>query len=303
MPNSMLGWWSRLFNSGAQSDATRRLVRMEQQLADLGRQVEALRAVVDQDGGSAHPDVASLHELLLGLEKQVGRAGREQLKTNSIAEAQSAQLAEALEQLRAADIRREAELNALREQRRGEQGAARLAVAQDILPALDGLDEALRAGRLLLASADQREGGRAAPAETGARASAKSAPGGWLRQILGGAPTPAETRHDAALQQLAELWAAIDSWVMGLTFVRQRLLDVLAAADVRPIVAAGRPFDPQHHIAIGVIPATENYPAGTVVEELRRGYLAGERVLRHAEVVVAASEQQRLEDRQEGALA
>jgi molecular chaperone GrpE len=301
MPNSIPGWWSRLFNSGAQSDAVQRLVRMEQQLADLGRQVEALRGVVDQDG-SARPDLASLHEALLGLEKQVGRAGREQFKTNSIAEAQSTQLTAALELLRAADTRRDEELNALREQRRGDQGAARLAVAQDILPALDGLDEALRAGRLLLGSADQRESGRAAVAESGARASAKSAPGGWLRQLLGGPPTPADARHDAAVQQLADLWAAIDSWIMGLTFVRQRLLDVLAAADVRPIVAVGRPFDPQQHIAIGVIPATENYPAGTIVEELRRGYLAGERVLRHAEVVVATSEQQ-LEDRQEGALA
>jgi len=303
MPNSMPGWWSRLFNSGAGSDAVQRLVRMEQQLADLGRQVEALRAVVDQDGGSARPDLPSLNEALLGLEKQVGRAGREQFKANSMAEAQSAQFATALELLRAADMRREAELNALREQHRGDQAAARLGAAQDILPALDGLDEALRAGRLLLASADRRESGRAAIAESGARASAKSARGGWLRQHLGWPPTPAKAQHDAAVQQLADLWAAIDSWVMGLTFVRQRLLDVLAAADVRPIIAAGRPFDPQHHIAIGVIPATENYPAGTVVEELRRGYLAGERVLRHAEVVVAASEQQRLEDREEGALA
>jgi molecular chaperone GrpE len=302
MPNTMPGWWSRLFKSGAQFDAAQRLVRMEQQLSDLGRQVEALRAAVAQDAGSVHPDLASLHEALLGLEKQVGRAGREQLKANSIVEAQSAPLAAALEQLRAADIRREAELNALREQLRGEQGAARLAAAQDILPALDGLDEALRAGRLLLASADQRGGARAAGAESGAELSAKPAPGGWLRQLLGGPPAPAEARHDAAVQQLAELWAAIESWVMGLTFVRQRLLDVLAAAEVRPIIAAGQPFDPRQHIAIGVIPANENYPSGTVVEELRRGYLAGERVLRHAEVVVAASEEQRLEE-QEGAQA
>ena len=68
---------------------------------------------------------------------------------------------------------------------------------------------------------------------------------------------------------------------------------------MRPISAIGQPFDPQQHVAIGVAPANEDYPAGTVVEELRRGYLAGERVLRHAEVLVAASEEQRLEDEKE----
>jgi molecular chaperone GrpE len=295
----MSSWWSRFFNDSARSDAARRMERMEQQLADLGRQVEALRAAVDQGAG---PDLASLHEALLGLEKQVGRAGREQLKANSIADAQSAQLAAALEQLRAADIRREAELDALREQRRAEQAAARLAAAQDILPALDGLDEALRAGRMLLAAADQGEGGHAPGAENGAQASAKPAPGGWLRQLLGRPPAPGEAQHDSTTRQLAEQSAAIDSWVMGLTFVRQRLLDVLAAAGVRPIIAAGQPFDPRQHIAIGVVPAAEDRPAGVVVEELRRGYLAGDRVLRHAEVVVAASEERRLEDRHEGAL-
>ncbi|MEP7190185.1 MAG: nucleotide exchange factor GrpE, partial [Roseiflexaceae bacterium] len=87
---------------------------------------------------------------------------------------------------------------------------------------------------------------------------------------------------------------AIDAWVTGLTFVRQRLLDLLAAADVQPIDALGQPFDPQQHVAIGVVPPSQESPAGTVVEELRRGYRAGERVLRHAEVLVAASEEQRL---------
>jgi molecular chaperone GrpE len=35
--------------------------------------------------------------------------------------------------------------------------------------------------------------------------------------------------------------------------------------------------------------ATDQYPEGTVVEELVQGYLLGERVLRHAMVKVAAA--------------
>jgi molecular chaperone GrpE len=281
--------WSRLFNAGARSDAEQRLARMEQQLAELGRQVAALHSALAPDADSDGASLAGIHEALLGLEKQVGRAGREQLKTNTVAEAQSAQLAEALEQLRSADSRRAAEIEALREQHRREQASLRRAAAQDLLPTLDGLDEALRAGRQLLATSKQHSRGT----EPQAPASAQSASGGWLRQLFG-EPQPATPQHDVAAQRLAEQTTAIDAWVTGLNFVRQRLLDILAAADVRPISAAGRPFDPQQHVAIGVVPADADHPPGTVVEELRHGYLAGERVLRHAEVLVAADEQQEI---------
>ncbi len=256
---------------------------MERQLADLRGEVAALRAALAEGTWGAQPDLAALREGLLGLEKQVGRAGREQLKVNSIAEAQSGQLAAALEQMRAADARREAELAALRERSRGAQATARMEVVQNILPALDGLDEALRGGR------------------AGAGASEEPEQDGWLRRLLGG-PAPRPSRHmpDAGARQAAELRAAIESWLAGLTFVRQRLLDVLKVEGVRPTSAVGQPFDPNYHVAIGVVPATESHPPGVVVEELRRGYLAGERPLRHAEVVVAAGEESRQEREQEG---
>jgi molecular chaperone GrpE len=35
--------------------------------------------------------------------------------------------------------------------------------------------------------------------------------------------------------------------------------------------------------------ATSEYPEGTVIEELQRGYMLGDRVLRHALVKVAAA--------------
>lgn len=263
---------------------------MEWQLADLSRQLEQLRTALEATAGGARPELTSLHEALLGLEKQVGRAGREQLKANSVVEAQAAQFAAALEQLRAANARREAEMDALREQSRSAQAAARLVLVQDILPALDGLDEALRSGQTLLKTAQQPSGDTQAGDQIEAAAHEETAARGWLRRLLDGSP-PASAgapQHDAVLERVAELQAAIESWVMGLTFVRQRLLDALAAEDVRPIAAAGQPFDPKYHLAIGVVPAAEDYAAGTVVEELRRGYLAGERVLRHAEVIVAA---------------
>jgi len=288
--NTGSGWWSRLLNGG-EFDSAQRLERIEQQLAELARQVAALHSAIAPDDGADGVNIAALHAALVGLEKQVGRAGREQFKTNTIAEAQSAQLADVLERLRAADVRRVAELDAVREQHRREQDAAHRTAAQDLLPALDSLDEALRSGRQLLANSAQP----AADAEAEAPTSAPPAAGGWLRQLFGEpAPLPITPQSDAARQQLAQQTSAINAWVTGLTFVRKRLLDLLAVGDVRPIDALGQPFDPQQHVAIGVLPPSQEAPAGTVVEELRRGYLAGERVLRHAEVLVAASAEPQL---------
>jgi molecular chaperone GrpE len=84
----------------------------------------------------------------------------------------------------------------------------------------------------------------------------------------------------------AQLRDSLRAWLQGLTFVRQRLLDALAAEGVRPIPALGLPFDPVLHLAIQAVPST-NQPAGTVVSEIRRGYTISGRVLRHAEVAVA----------------
>ena len=50
----------------------------------------------------------------------------------------------------------------------------------------------------------------------------------------------------------------------------------------------GKEFDPNLHEAV-MREATDEHPEGTVIEELVRGYMLGERVLRHAMVKVAAA--------------
>jgi molecular chaperone GrpE len=49
----------------------------------------------------------------------------------------------------------------------------------------------------------------------------------------------------------------------------------------------GQPFDPIYHEAM-LREYTDEHPEGTVLEQLVRGYLLGDRVLRHAMVKVAA---------------
>jgi len=66
--------------------------------------------------------------------------------------------------------------------------------------------------------------------------------------------------------------------VEAIRVVEKEFLRVLAKADVVPIETAGKAFDPAFHEAVAVD------PGGTLLEEIRRGWRIGDRVLRPAAV-------------------
>lgn len=68
--------------------------------------------------------------------------------------------------------------------------------------------------------------------------------------------------------------------------VYKQLVDAFKKLGVSPMRAEGQEFDPNLHEAVMREP-TDQYPEGTVIEEFVRGYVLGERVLRHAMVKVA----------------
>lgn len=72
----------------------------------------------------------------------------------------------------------------------------------------------------------------------------------------------------------------------GLRAVLGQMDAVLARQGVSRIGAAGEPFDPQRHEAIGVL-STEDVPDRTILTVERSGYALGDRVIRPAQVVVA----------------
>ena len=78
---------------------------------------------------------------------------------------------------------------------------------------------------------------------------------------------------------------AMVAWLQGLELVRTRFLGLLATADIYPIEAAGRLFDPRLHLALETA-SRADLPDGAVVNVLRKGYRQRERVLRYAEVTV-----------------
>lgn len=82
--------------------------------------------------------------------------------------------------------------------------------------------------------------------------------------------------------------AALAGIVQGVTMIRDELLRALAAHGAVPIrPGLGEAFDPLRHKAIAHVPAQGVEP-GAVVTLTRVGFVIGDRVVRPAEVVVAA---------------
>ena len=72
----------------------------------------------------------------------------------------------------------------------------------------------------------------------------------------------------------------------GVELVHQQMMELLRRRGVKPIQAIGADFDPRFHEAV-VHEASADHREGEVMEELRRGYTLGERLLRPAMVKVA----------------
>jgi molecular chaperone GrpE len=74
--------------------------------------------------------------------------------------------------------------------------------------------------------------------------------------------------------------------VEGVEMVLKGFLDALSKFGVSQIVAVGQPFDPSKHEAIAQV-VSDSHEPNVVVEELHRGYMFRDRLLRAALVSVA----------------
>lgn len=82
---------------------------------------------------------------------------------------------------------------------------------------------------------------------------------------------------------------AAQPWVQGIHLVAKRLVTTLQQLGIRQIGSPGEPFDPKWHEAL-MTEHRADMPAGTVAYVTRPGYVFRNRVLRPAQVVVAAPE-------------
>jgi len=98
---------------------------------------------------------------------------------------------------------------------------------------------------------------------------------------------------DACERALRSLGAArtapteLAQYQEGVELLYKQLLDALARAGVDPIKVEGKRFDPHLHEALSR-EETKDFEEDIVIRELRRGYLFKDKLLRPAQVIVAA---------------
>ncbi len=109
----------------------------------------------------------------------------------------------------------------------------------------------------------------------------------WWRRLLhriclrlGIISSPQDSRLDTLVE-------TITSARQGVEMVRELMLTTLAQHQVVPVPAQGKPFNPEYMRALGQ-QAEANLPANMVVQEVVRGYRWQDRILREAQVIVAA---------------
>jgi molecular chaperone GrpE len=89
---------------------------------------------------------------------------------------------------------------------------------------------------------------------------------------------------ERALQ--APATGAAEAYRAGVELIHRQMTDLLRKRGVKPMQAVGADFDPRIHQAVANEVSAE-HREGEVMEELRRGYTLGERLLRPAMVKVA----------------
>ena len=84
----------------------------------------------------------------------------------------------------------------------------------------------------------------------------------------------------------AEAGTGVDSYRRGVELIQSKLNEILRKRGVRPIESLGADFDPYYHQAVAYEHA-DGRRDGEIIEEFRRGYMLGDRLLRPSMVKVA----------------
>jgi len=77
----------------------------------------------------------------------------------------------------------------------------------------------------------------------------------------------------------------VQSLKIGVEYILKQFQEAISNSGAQPIDAVGKPFDPAQHDAIEEIESDQK--AGTVVQDVQRGYLYNDKVLRPSRVRVA----------------
>lgn len=78
-----------------------------------------------------------------------------------------------------------------------------------------------------------------------------------------------------------------DNYKKGVVMTLDKAAKALDTLHIVEIEALGKPFDPQFMNAVQQVPPEEGQESGTVVRVFQKGYKIGDKIIRHATVVVA----------------
>ncbi|MGB0385347.1 MAG: nucleotide exchange factor GrpE [Ardenticatenaceae bacterium] len=331
------GLLGQVKQSGVQLDVlTRRagdgasIEAMEEQVADVvtrldghQEQLEGSIGVVAQQVAELVTRLESHQEQLKGMVKTIKKQSRTQFKANTLAESQQKRIEKTLATLQELITRRDEaqKVDVLPEKPRLQEarGEARREMAAELLPALDGLENAIDNGRSLVERRQQESAQAEAQVDAQVEAanqkalkqtetrpvaddqSSESDASFWgrLNYAFGGdLPEPVQTKTEV-IYKTVEVKVKVPppseepliAWLDGLELVRERFLSLLLTEDVEPILALNQPFDPRLHVALEAV-ERDDVPPGTVVHVIRKGYRQEGRILRYAEVAVSKAIQE-----------
>lgn len=96
---------------------------------------------------------------------------------------------------------------------------------------------------------------------------------------------PVVDDFDRAMRSMTES-NSLEAIKEGLHLVHHKFIQTLEQKGLKAFESKEKPFDPDFHEAVTKIPAPSDELKGKVVDEIEKGYLLGEKVLRYAKVVV-----------------
>ncbi len=98
---------------------------------------------------------------------------------------------------------------------------------------------------------------------------------------------PVVDDFDRAMQSL-EATADLTALKEGVSLIHNKLSRTLESKGLKPMVAKGQPFNADLHESVTQFPAPTEDMKGKVIDEVERGYLLNEKVIRFAKVIVGA---------------
>ncbi|MBN1398179.1 MAG: nucleotide exchange factor GrpE [Bacteroidetes bacterium] len=79
-----------------------------------------------------------------------------------------------------------------------------------------------------------------------------------------------------------------ESLVKGVELIYQKFLKIMEGRGVKPFDTVGKEFNVDYHDALLQIPRSD-VPNHTIIEEVEKGYMLNNKVIRHAKVIVSSA--------------